>query len=244
MSNQGNLGPPIQGGTPVQGAPPQMAPGHHAPVPAHTEPLITAHAKAPRGGRRLPIAVAAGLAFGVFGGLLLVRGPVPASEASEAIAATDTADGRSAGTEASPDDAPAPAEGPPVTKVEPADTPNGAAVAPAPAAGNSGPGAAVATAKPAEPKIATARVEFDIRPKRVMGAEGFSLTVDGKPVTGLSLEVELKADGKPVPIEVIVAAPGFFRATRTRRISADKKITISLKKRTPRKSGPGADIDL
>jgi hypothetical protein len=205
-------GPPMGG--PPQGGPPMMG------GPAMQRPMRRGTSKA------VPIVVSAGLAVGVFCGLLFGVG-----KKSEAVAAAPAS-----GTNAKPTTEPKPDKGAAPTGLgastpTPAPTPTPPAATPpattppaaTPAAVGSGAGTAVAAAGSAAPAAGSAapavveakKIKLTVTIKPEGAAKDAKLVIDGAPVDGMT--VELPADKKSVKVEV--------KSTGYRNV--DKKIDIA-----------------
>lgn len=194
------------------GYPQQMMGGPMAPVPMQ-RPMRRGTPKV------VPVIVSAGLAVGVFCGLLFGLGTGKDDNASAAPAPK--------GSMMSPDNA-AP-EGLGATSALPAPPKGGVAsapVAPAPPAPAAGSGSGSATATVVTPTIKTVKLTVAIKPDTA--AKDAKITVDGKEITGDS--VDLPAEKKNV--RVVVTSNGFHSFDKQIDLSGDKTdLDVELIKR-------------
>jgi hypothetical protein len=211
----------------MPGYPPQMGPGGHMP---QMQPMMGMPMGRPirRGtSRAVPVVVSAGLAVGVFCGLLFGLG----TEKSEASNEPAKGNNVKAGGESTGATAGAAPEGLGATSATPTPTTGGAAgptsivstngknpVAIASGARSGGTTTAAGGAVPAAPGMIKLTIEID----PAEAASAAKIVVDGKEITGKSVDVA--ADKKQV--KVAITAPGFH--------SVDKKVDIQ----------PGADTSL
>ena len=162
--------------------------------------------------RALPIIVAGGLAVGVFGGLMIVRG----TGSSGAATGAPKVDAGSI---------------PVVIRGGPS-TGHDAGVAP-PKPPPRAPDAAVAVAPmpvdAAPPEIARAVITFDVKPT------GAAITVDGEPVEGTTYECELGKDGAK-KVDIRASARGYFNKALSHTITGDEVVRIRLGRRRPSSS--------
>jgi hypothetical protein len=186
-----------------------------APMPGGAMPM-------PRPMRRgtpkiVPVIVSAGLAVGVFCGLLFGLG----TGKDEAAAANAPKKGS-----VMSDDSAAP-EGLGATAALPAPPKGSAAVAPPTAPPATGSGSGTATVAAQEPTIKTVKLTIKIKPEAA--AADPKIVVDGKEITGTS--VDLPADKKSV--KVTVTSNGFHSFDKTIDLSGDKTdIDVELLKRS------------
>jgi hypothetical protein len=206
------------------GAPGPGGPGGYgAPAPA-----APPRSAAPRKGssKALPILVSAGLAVGVFTGLMVAVGDgkkgEPVGGGTTAAAAIDAGGGATATVTAPIDAATAtPDAG---TTVATSATPDAGAAKPTPA-------------------IKKATLSFEPTPADAQ------IFVDGKQIDGTSYEVELSGD--KVEVEVVAKADGFKQFSKKISLRGDTTLPIKMSKKgnigrphTPRPNGPGGLIDL
>ena len=180
-------------------------------------------------GRALPIAVAAGLAMGVFAGLVVVRGT---GGSDDGAARTTSAAGAGA-THRHPGDAGA-------GTVVPAATSDAGARLTQAGLADAAPAAPPPDAAPPPP--ARARVSFTVDP------EGATITADGKPVKGGALDVALGPDGTAT-VNLTVRAHGYHSLHKSYTVRGDRAIRLELHKshHTPthhHPTGPGGLIKL
>jgi len=215
-------------------------------------PRVAIPSQRPHGrSRSLPIAVAAGLAIGVFGGLLILRGTGPAAAQDEMVPDDDSdsgegqkivksgkaSDGLQNGSKDGADES--------KDEVESKDGGAVAASSKAPDAGPTETVSAAPDAAPADPPpIAEAKVTFEVSPQPAVEHKDYALLVDDVAVTTGELTVQLE-DGKK-KIKVVVTSPGFKKYVRRYTIKRDQELAIKLKKvgRGKPSSGPGSLIDL
>ena len=160
--------------------------------------------------KAVPIVVSAGLAVGVFCGLLFGVG-----KKSEAVAAAPAS-----GTNVKPKDEPKPDKGAAPAGLGASTTPPAPAKPAAPAAGSAV--AAAGSAAPTAPTAPTApavvepkKIKLTVTVKPEGAAKDAKLVIDGAPVDGMT--IELPADKKSVRVEV--KSSGYR--------SVDKKIDIA-----------------
>jgi hypothetical protein len=173
-------------------------------------------------GRALPIAVACGLAIGVFAGLVVVGGTGDSEEDSAQAsppAAGVAAVSRDAGPASSPGAPPEPGGAPPAPSI--------AGSQPVPAAPAGAPPAAAA---------GKAVVSFDVHPRRA------HVLVNGAELAGSSTDVPLVAGS--ATIEVVVRARGHKTHTKTYTVTGDQTIEVSLHRDRREGSGPGSLLDI
>jgi hypothetical protein len=216
--------------------------------------------------RSLPIAVAAGLAIGVFGGLMIVRGtgPAVAESSGESVESATKDDDKPA--EPSEAGKAAERDGPERDAAERDDTAEGREAGDKAAEGDkagdkaaeggtSMTSATVDSRKPiagtagdttaTKPELGSgsATLTFDVGPADAVAAAGYSLTVDGASVTGSTFAVTLD-DGKK-RVLVVAKADGFKTYTRRLAVTSDQTLKIRLRRPSrPTTSGPGSLIDL
>jgi hypothetical protein len=179
----------------------------------------------PRGsggrGPALPIAVACGLAVGVVGGLLLLRGADDADE----TAATQAGQGAQAVPDASS-----------ASPGAPADSRSDAAAqsgSPSAQSGSSAEGAPASAAD--QPSQSVAVVSFSVRPKRA------HIFVNGTELDGASTDVELTAGS--ARIDVVIKSHGHRSHRETYTVTGDRTIEVALRKRSE-PDGPGSMLDI
>jgi hypothetical protein len=157
--------------------------------------------------RAVPVVVSAGLAVGVFCGLLFGLGTGKDEEASAAPAkGTNVKESK---------DEPAPPPSGTASVAKPASTtgtaPTKATGSAAVAAAGSAAGSAAATVA----TIKTAKLTVQVKPDGAASAA--KIQVDGKDITGTSIDIPVDSTGKKT-VKVSITAPGFH--------SADKKVDI------------------
>jgi hypothetical protein len=193
-------GPPMGGppmGGPPMGGPPPMGPG--APQMRMQRPVRRGTSKA------VPVVVSAGLAVGVFCGLLFGVGTGKSdAQASPASGNNVKAEAEEpkpdpGATPKAPATAPAPTPPPPAAGSAAPAVATGSA---APAAGSAAPAiAAGSAAAPAQPTVADAKkikVTFNVKPEAA--AKDAKITIDGKEIAGNVAEVAV--DVKSIKLEV------------------------------------------
>jgi hypothetical protein len=186
--------------------------------------------------RAVPVVVSAGLAVGVFCGLLFGLG----TDKDEASASTTASNGvkssndDSSGTPATTPDKPK-TDKPKTDK--PADKPaagsatasNGSAApangSAAPTNGSAAPANGSAATQPAAAKAA--KLILDIKPDPGPQAK---ITVDGKDVTGTTFDVDLGAE-KMKTVKVAITAPGFHSYEQKVDVKGDTTLNVELAKR-------------
>jgi hypothetical protein len=233
MGQPGPGGAPGGVGAPYGGTPPGMA----APGSGRWAP--------PKPSRALPIAVAAGLAAGVFGGLLVVRGTETASAETAAGAGAGAGTGTGTSTGTGPEPGTGTGTG---TLTEPgtgtgtgtgSDAGTGVGIGTAPDAG-----AVEATVKDPQPAVTRAALTFVVDPPDA------EVLVDGAALSEPRFTVELAA-GTSRRIKVEARARGYRSHAESLTVEGDRTVEIKLKKK-PRGggngggagSGPGGLIDL
>lgn len=165
----------------------------------------------------VPVVVSAGLAVGVFCGLLFGLG----TGKEEASAAT-VKKKKTGGDDDSPGAAPI-GLGATAAAPAPGATPAPTAPPPAPAAAAAGSGSAVAKA---EPTIKTVKLTLAIKPDAAQ--KSAKIIVDGKEITGNSVEVP--ADKKTV--KVAITADGFHSVDKNIDLSGDEtSVDVEMLKR-------------
>jgi hypothetical protein len=215
-----------------------MADGNAPRAQQPEYPRVASASRSGGSSRRLPIVVAAGLAVGVFAGLLLVRARGGGPELPDPAAADERA----------------------ATAVRPATADAGARPAAEPAVADAAPVRPDAGAPDAAPRhhhhhhheddVAeagseessshrTAVLRFAIRPP---GVEGVRITVDGAAVDGASRPVDL-SDG-PERVKVVVRARGYLTWSRRITVRHDQTVRVELERPGPVSGGPGGLIDL
>lgn len=191
---------------------PQMMGG---PMPMMQRPMRRGTSKV------VPVVVSAGLAVGVFCGLLFGLG-TGKEEASAATVKKKT----TGGTDDSPGAAPV---GLGATAAAPAPGSAAPATAPPPA-----PAAGSAVAK-TEPTIKTVKLTLAIKPDAAQ--KGAKIVVDGKEITGNSVEVP--ADKKTV--KVAITADGFHSVDKSIDLSGDEtSVDVEMLKRGGGGGGAGS----
>ncbi|MBA3542361.1 MAG: hypothetical protein H0T79_22285 [Deltaproteobacteria bacterium] len=205
----GNMGgPPPMGGPPMLGPPP-----NHQPAPMG--PPTGQRPKAMRQGtsRAVPVVVSAGLAIGVFCGLLFGVGTgqdVIASPATGTNAARiDKVDDVTTTQQASNDATKKPAA--PATGTTPA--------TPKPAAGSAGSGT---------PAVAGAKLTIGLKPETL--AKTAFVTVDGNELKDGVMDVAFDAGGTKKTVKVVVKAAGYTDVEKTIEVDADTRVEIELLK--------------
>lgn len=172
-------------------------------------------------GRALPIAVASGLAMGVFAGLIVVRG--------------------TGGDDGPPPVAPgvvAPASG----SFTPSASSPSAPTAPVSATGSTtkpAEGISPTTAPPspgAPPARSSAVLSFSVKPRRA------HILIDGKEIEGTSAEVPLM--NGTATVEVVVRGRGYKTFTRRYTVTDDQEIQVKLPREREEPSGPGGQLDI
>jgi hypothetical protein len=186
--------------------------------------------------RALPIAVAAGLATGVFAGLLVVRGGIPPgpSPAEIVLGGGAAADAGAIATRppTPPTPPPGPADaGPRVVAAAPPDAgPRVVAAAPP----DAGP-------KVAPPPVAATRdvvLSFVVEPPDAIA------TIDGEQVVA-GRHVVHQVGGEPRKVKLEIRAPGFRTHRERLEVGLDRTVEIKLRKeRKKPPPGPGDLIDL
>ncbi len=254
MSNNG-FQPPGSSYPPGYGPPGGHPPGggYPQPTPMPGMPNMPRPGIPPLGPRRsgkaLPIAVAAGLAVGVFLGLIVVKGTGSASADEVAVTDSDGDAGAEVATNGGADagSAVATASLDAAAKVASSGDAKTTAVA-------SSPDAAVAVSppttpdRPQTPTITTATLRIKFRPANAPSKEGFSLTIDDLPVSGESHVITLTNGMKK--IAVVAQAKGYKSYKRKYTIREDQVITVRLSRKgsggtkRPPGNGPGSIIDL
>jgi hypothetical protein len=237
-------GPPMGG--PPMGGPPVGA----TSMPYQTRPVRQGTSRA------VPVVVSAGLAVGVFCGLLFGLG----TDKDEASASTTASNGvkstndDSAGTAPTTPDKPKtdtpktdkpsekPATGSGAVAANGSATPaNGSATPPAgsgasagsaqPAAGSATPaagsGATNGSATVPPPAKSVAKLILDIKPDPGPQAK---ITVDGKDVTGTTFDVDLGTD-KSKTVKVAITAPGFHSYEQKIEVKGETTVNVELAKR-------------
>ncbi|WP_428262966.1 hypothetical protein [Haliangium sp.] len=154
--------------------------------------------------RSLPIIVGFGVAVGVFGGLMIIRGTGPSNASEDLPELTGVDDGdQGQGTTAGGDE-------------------------PAVAAADAGAAEVVAEAAsfdaaPPEPELRVVTVRFDVKPGDAV------VEVDGEEVDGDSYELELQP-GEGKTLEVVATADGYRDYSETVTLGVDdKKKTVAIR---------------
>ncbi len=255
--------PPAAQGYPPQpqahpGQQPQAHPGQPAGQPyahpSHAAPVAAGHSGA-RTGRRstaLPITVAAGLAVGVFVGLLIVKGTgkkAPAgdqkplagkvvTDAGVAAAPTGPFDAAAAKVVTAPmtlDAAPlkvtaAPIDAAPVkVAIIPVDAATAAVVTPP------------TPPTPPTPASTTVQLTLEVVGPAAAVQRGVKLKVNGKTITEPTVSIELK-DGKK-RVKVTASAKGYYYSKRLT-LRADAKLEVKLWKLRRKKPSGSSASDL
>ncbi|HTR52058.1 MAG TPA: hypothetical protein VMJ10_15200 [Kofleriaceae bacterium] len=207
--------------------PPGQMPPMGAPMGAMPRPVRRGTSKV------VPVVVSAGLAVGVFCGLLFGLGTdVSSADSSDSGKAYSNDSAK-----ADKPDEPAPATASNKPALDPSkpmseQMPQKAAAGSAAPAGS---GSAVAAAKPANAP-ATVRLTFNLSPDAA--AQAAKITVDGKEITGNSISVA--SDKKSV--KVAITAPGYHSQNKTVELQGgDTTLEWTLIKRAaePASSGTG-----
>jgi hypothetical protein len=165
-------------------------------------------------GLALPITIACGLALGVAGGVLLLRGADDADE----TARTPAGQGAQAVPEAS-SSAPA--------------SPGDASAQTGSAPGKSAEGASASASD--DPSATVAVVSFSVRPKRA------HIFVNGTELDGDSTDVDLTAGS--ARIDVVIKSHGHRSHRETYTVTGDRTIEVALRKRGE-PDGPGSMLDI
>jgi hypothetical protein len=166
-------------------------------------------------GLALPITIACGLAFGVVGGVLLLRGADDADET-----ARPAGQGARAVAEAS--------------GAAPGARPDASAQAGA-ASAESGSSTGGRSAAADEPSPSVAVVSFSVRPKRA------HIFVNGTELDGDSTDVDLTAG--TARIDVVIKSHGHRSHRETYTVTGDRTIDVELRKRNE-PDGPGSMLDI
>lgn len=204
-------GYPPQGGPPQPGPPSQpMYPSSGgSPYPAAAGPVSYPTGTGRRASSRtLPIIVGVGVAVGVFGGLMIIRGTGSSNAAGndpQVLEAVDDTDKEGEGT--------APVLGPPDA---------GAAEVVATATVDAAP----AQVTPPKPEKRTVTLRFDVTPKNA------DIEVDGKPVEDGALTLELDPDQRK-QVEIVVEADGYEKWTKKVAVSTtsdEQAVAVELEK--------------
>jgi hypothetical protein len=220
-------------GNPAMAGPP-MGAMHSTPPPARPVRQGTS--------RAVPVVVSAGLAVGVFCGLLFGLG----TDKEEASASTTASNGVKSTNDDSSATAPTPdkpktdkpADKPKTDK--PADKPTtpaagsatpaaGSATQTAAAGSNAGAGSATQAGSASAPAKSVAKLTFDIKPDPGPQAK---ITVDGKDVTGTTFEVDLGTE-KTKTVKVAITAPGFHSYEQKVDVKGETTVSVELAKRAP-----------
>ncbi len=208
---------PPMGGPPM-GGPPMGRPPQGGPPPGGQRPMRRGVSKA------VPIVVSAGLAVGVFCGLLFGVG-----KGSEAVAAAPAkgSNAKPAGDATKPGAGAAPAglgAAKPSTPTAGSAAGSGSAVAAAgsaaPAAGSGS--AAAGSATPTVVAPTTIKLTVTLKPAEAM--EKAKLYIDGKVVEGMT--AELPVDTKSVKVNV--RASGYHSVSKTIDLSAGQDLTVEF----------------
>lgn len=172
-------------------------------------------------GRALPIAVAAGLAMGVFAGLVVVRGTGGSGdEASGGEKVASAGGAGTSGAEGAADHAPGDAgtdQGVPVAS----SGDGGATLTHETAHSDAAPIAAPPDAAPPPP--ATAHISFTVDP------DDATITAGGKRVASEGLDVPLGPDGTAT-VDVTVRAHGYHSLHKSYTVRGDRAIRLELHK--------------
>ena len=171
----------------------------------------------PRGtSRAVPVVVSAGLAIGVFCGLLFGLGT---GDPAMATTPPSTANNVKASLE----------ETPPMTPHVATSRPSAAGVTPTVAttagAGSAKPPVAAGTVKPAPTR---AKIIVELTPSTILPSA--KISVDGADVTGGTLELEL-GDAEKKQVTLVVKAPGFKDHEQKVEVAGDTTVKIELIKR-------------
>jgi hypothetical protein len=178
-------------------------------APQHSYPPHRPPSSSPGTSKIVPVVVSAGLAVGVFAGLLFGLGTGEDAQASRRA--------RSGSGSAAPTiDVSSDEEFEETVKV--------AVVTPDAGPGDAGPGSGSDGGGSQHSAIKVAHVTFAVMPP---GAPA-KITVDGKPV---ETEAEIDISAGPKTVELVVKAPGFRDFKKNVAISQDDALTVELVKR-------------
>lgn len=205
------MGPPGPMGPPGMGPPGMGPPGGMPHMGRPAAPRASGSSKI------VPVVVSAGLAVGVFAGLLFGLGTGEPAYAARKITVSKTpAPTIDVFTEEYDD-----TEKPPAVAAGSGSDAGSAAGSGSDAGSAAGSGAGSGSAEPA---VKMARLTFVVKPP---GATA-KITVDGKPVEG-ELEIDVTKGAKE--LELIVKAPGFRDFKKTISVTEDESIDVELVKR-------------
>lgn len=205
---------PPQPGYGAYGQPPGQPQYPSAPMPGSGQAPAIGPAPMPSGGRRgtsraLPVIVAAGLAVGVCGGLIMVLGTGESKAASQPEATTEDKEAGQEGGGSGEATTPTGTEVATVTPTNP-EPPK-----PPP---NDGPSPGL--------KVQNATIKFTVEPAEAKAM----VTVDGKLVDSDTYVTELEP-GKTKKVEIMAQATGYKPQTREYTIKGDDTVAFTLEKR-------------
>ncbi|MEJ7597509.1 MAG: hypothetical protein WKG01_06325 [Kofleriaceae bacterium] len=237
----GGHGGPMQGG-PMQGGPMQGGPMGSGPMQGGPMQGGPPRAQAVRRGtsKAVPVVVSAGLAVGVFCGLLFGLG----TNTGDATAAPSSGNNVKASDKDEVPEAFAPTQNKVVKPTAGSGT-VAAGSAVEPGSGSVTVDAGSGSAGSAVPAVVKTKLTVEVRPEAA--AKVAKIEIDGKPIDGNSIDLEL-GDVKKKKVTIAVKASGYRDTSKDLEVDIDKEaytIEFSLSKRSSGSSGtrptvPGA----